>query len=86
MNFAKAHYHDHPNAVREDGYSFPRQWHYQPSYLRDFREGRGWTQLQLAQWLGVRSNTVARWERQEKALPPLLALVMALEENLEESA
>ncbi len=79
------HYDNHPHVVREDGYTYPRTWHFQPSYLRSFREQRGMTQAELAQWLLVRPNTVARWERQEKPLPPLLALVMALEETLEES-
>lgn len=78
------HYSNHPHPVREDGFSYPRTWHFQPSYLRRFREERHWTQAEMAFWLGVRPNTVARWERQEKPLPVLLALGLALQEDLEE--
>lgn len=64
----------------------PVQWyHSKGDYLLDFRTSRGMTQAEMAEWLGVRSNTVARWERQEKTLPPLLALVMALQESWEET-
>jgi DNA-binding XRE family transcriptional regulator len=62
-----------------------RGYHSRGDYLQDFRIHRGMTQAEMAEWLGVRPNTVARWERQDKPLPPLLALVMALEENLEET-
>lgn len=50
-----------------------------------FRERRDMTQQQLAEWLGVKANTVARWERGERQLPPLLPLVLALWEQIEES-
>lgn len=62
-----------------------RSYHSRGDYLLDFRTHRHMTQAEIAAWLGVRPNTVARWERQEKPLPPLLALVMALQETLEES-
>ena len=62
-----------------------RSYHLRGGYLLGFRTHRGMTQAEMAAWLGVRPNTVARWERQEKPLPPLLAPVMALEENLEET-
>ena len=33
--------------------------------LRDIRKRLRWTQVQLAKAVGVTSNTVARWERNE---------------------
>jgi len=33
--------------------------------LRDIRDHLKWTQVQLAKAVGVTSNTVARWERDE---------------------
>lgn len=61
-----------------------RGYHSRGGYFHDFRVGRGMTQAEMAAWLGVRPNTVARWERQERPLPVLLALVLALQEDLEE--
>ena len=34
--------------------------------LRQLRLARGWTQAQLAQYLGVHKITVSRWERGER--------------------
>lgn len=66
-------------------YSTPQRPRHLPSDLRMFREQRDMTQQQLADWLGVKANTVARWERGERQLPPLLPLVLALWEQIEES-
>lgn len=60
-----------------------RGYHLRGDYLHDFRTCRGMTQQQMADWLGVKSNTVARWERGERSLPPLLGLVLALWEEIE---
>ncbi len=44
--------------------------------LRQWRDGQGLTQLQLAEALSVATNTVARWERDERAIPPFLPLAL----------
>lgn len=44
--------------------------------LRIKREELGMTQGQLAIALGVASNTVARWERGERSIPPYLPLAL----------
>lgn len=44
--------------------------------LRIKREELGMTQEQLAVVLGVASNTVARWERGERSIPPYLTLAL----------
>ena len=31
--------------------------------IRQLRQERGWTQLELALWLGASANTVSGWER-----------------------
>ena len=36
--------------------------------IRAFRKKLGWTQVALAEAIGVTSNTVARWERGEMAI------------------
>jgi len=36
--------------------------------IRALREKFGWTQMALAEAVGVTSNTVARWERGEMAI------------------
>ena len=36
--------------------------------LRVIRDKLGWTQLEMAQALQVTSNTVARWERDERSI------------------
>jgi DNA-binding transcriptional regulator YiaG len=36
--------------------------------IRALREKLGWTQMVLAEAIGVTSNTVARWERDEMAI------------------
>ena len=36
--------------------------------LRSIRKRLGWTQAELAEALGVAENTVARWERDERAI------------------
>jgi DNA-binding transcriptional regulator YiaG len=36
--------------------------------IRSLREKLGWTQMALAQAVGVTSNTVARWERGEMSI------------------
>ncbi len=44
--------------------------------LRDKREALGMTQEQLATELKVAPNTVARWERGERSIPPYLDLAL----------
>ncbi|OGS01168.1 MAG: hypothetical protein A2V88_08790 [Elusimicrobia bacterium RBG_16_66_12] len=46
--------------------------------LRARRHELGLTQVQLASALGVRSNTVARWERGELPMRPMADKLMAL--------
>jgi len=36
--------------------------------IRAFRKKLGWTQMAMADAIGVTSNTVARWERGEMAI------------------
>jgi transcriptional regulator with XRE-family HTH domain len=44
--------------------------------LRRLRRRLGWTQVDLAVALGVTSNSVARWERDEVTIrPPIARLV-----------
>jgi transcriptional regulator with XRE-family HTH domain len=44
--------------------------------LRESRKKLGYTQDGLAKKLGVSANTVARWERDEMAIPPYLELAL----------
>lgn len=44
--------------------------------LKDYREKIGLTQEQLAEALQVASNTVSRWERDDRAIPPYLHLAL----------
>jgi DNA-binding transcriptional regulator YiaG len=44
--------------------------------LRERREALGMTQERLAAALNVAANTVARWERDERAIPPHLSLAL----------
>lgn len=44
--------------------------------LREKRQKLELTQEALAKELGVSSNTVARWERDEVAIPPYLELAL----------
>jgi transcriptional regulator with XRE-family HTH domain len=44
--------------------------------LRSIRRKLEWTQRQLAEALGVTSNTVARWERDERSISaPVVRLI-----------
>ncbi len=55
--------------------------------LRDYRERIELTQEQLAQALQVASNTVSRWERDDRAIPPYLPLALeTIEGRLKGSA
>ena len=47
-----------------------------PERLKEIRLELGMTQAQLAEALGVRGNTAARWERGEP-MPPLMAEMAA---------
>jgi transcriptional regulator with XRE-family HTH domain len=40
--------------------------------LKEWREGRHLTQTELSRLLGVKFNTVSRWEVGTRAIPPLL--------------
>lgn len=44
--------------------------------LKDKRESLGLTQEELAKELDVAINTVSRWEREDRAMPPLLPLAI----------
>ena len=44
--------------------------------LKEKRNKLNLTQEQLAKELGVTSNTVARWERDEMKIPPFLPLAL----------
>ncbi len=44
--------------------------------LKDYRERIELTQEQLAEALQVASNTVSRWERDDRAIPPYLPLAL----------
>jgi transcriptional regulator with XRE-family HTH domain len=47
-----------------------------PKQLRAFRQRIGMTQLEFADYLGVASNTLARWERSELNMRPATALLI----------
>jgi putative transcriptional regulator len=48
--------------------------------IKDLRKALGYTQARLAEEVGVTSNTVARYEREElKPSPPVLKLLKLLE-------
>ena len=47
-----------------------------PTRLRAIRKQLGWTQARFAEALGVRPNTIARWERGD-LVPPLVAELAA---------
>ena len=53
-----------------------------PAELRKRRRDMLLTQRQLAECLGVTSNTVARWERGEVVYPPFLMLALDAVESL----
>lgn len=45
--------------------------------MRTLREKQDWSQDELASWLGITRNTVARMERDEAVIPvPLARLVL----------
>ncbi len=44
--------------------------------LKEYREKIGVTQEQLSEALQVASNTVSRWERDDRAIPPYLPLAL----------
>ena len=47
--------------------------------LRAIRDKLGWTQVQLAEALGVTPNTVARWERDEVGIrEPMARLIQTV--------
>ena len=47
-----------------------------PNELLSRRRALGLSQAELATRLGVATNTVARWERGERAIPPYLQLAL----------
>ncbi len=46
--------------------------------LRARRQAAGLTQVELSERLGVTSNTVARWERNEVRITPPMAMLIDL--------
>jgi DNA-binding transcriptional regulator YiaG len=44
--------------------------------LKEWREGRQLTQTELSQMLGVKFNTVSRWEVGTRAIPSFLELAL----------
>lgn len=42
-----------------------------PAYFREVRDLEGLTQKELAEWMGVAPNTLARWERGERSIPKI---------------
>ena len=46
--------------------------------FRRLRKQLGWTQTKTAKELGVVSNTVAKWERGEQAIPEPAARLLVL--------
>ncbi len=47
-----------------------------PEDFQKWRIKHGYTQLTLANVLSVSSNTIARWERGERQIPPFLHLAL----------
>lgn len=47
-----------------------------PSDLRTWRETAGLSQSGLAALLGIRQNTVSRWELGTRSIPPYLGLAI----------
>lgn len=45
--------------------------------LKERRAKLGLTQAQLAQQMGVTWNTVARWETDQRRIPPMAAILLA---------
>lgn len=43
-----------------------------PKQLQTLRAQRGWTQVELAERLGVGANTVAHWEQGVHAIPKIV--------------
>ena len=48
----------------------------EPDELKRWREDLGFTQEELAKELQVASNTVSRWERGDREIPPYLELAL----------
>jgi transcriptional regulator with XRE-family HTH domain len=44
--------------------------------LRAWRDARGWSQAALASRLHVHVQTISKWERDERAIPPFLYLAL----------
>ena len=57
-----------------------------PEMLRNFRLDRGMTQAELAEEMRVSPNTLARWERGERAIPRLAQSWICLYVEWEERA
>lgn len=59
-------------------------WPVKPSEFRTLRKAIGLTQVRLSEALGVRANTVARWERGELRIgEPVARLLKLLASNPE---
>jgi DNA-binding XRE family transcriptional regulator len=54
--------------------------------LKAFRAKVEITQQELAEALGVDRNTIARWERNERAIPPFLHLALQTLERQKKSS
>jgi transcriptional regulator with XRE-family HTH domain len=47
-----------------------------PKDLKKWREKNGYSQSQLARVLGVATQTISRWERGTRVIPPFLHLAL----------
>lgn len=49
-----------------------------PAKLKILRARLGWSQQRLAEWLGVRRNTVNRWEMGARRIPSMAVKLIAI--------
>ena len=49
-----------------------------PDELKQLRAERHWNQTQAARYLGTTQANISRWEKCEKPLPPMAAILVSL--------